>query len=885
MTNKRTITAVVLMVSMTATNILMPADAVRAGENTDAAVFARTEEEITDYAVSEEAAAVADGVELVDLPAEDGAYVVYMETDITADISLGDEVQEIADWASETIVETDLSASQARELEIRSSQSEEIYIEENIFLEGASSDTFASKPAEWEEDDADESASEPAEWEEDDADESAPEPAEWETGHFLEEMDAMERFHWKKAQIGQMLSGKGEDEWNVQMVRADEAAAEINGAPVKVAVLDSGVEFLAGIPVERSVNLVKDEQDLPYYMNDMTGHGTAVADIIHQVCPQARIYSVKVMDSRNRGRLSDIVAGIYWCIEQDVDIINMSFGTSTKSDILEKAIQAAADQGIMMVSSAGNGGTGSAVEYPAAYAEVIAVGAVDTAAQKTEESATGEAVELAAPGEQIAAKSLLGLETVNSGTSMAAPHVAGAAALLMQQSESKDAAFIRQVLQKSSNPLGDEAYYGSGLLDVAYAQEMLEDYEELVMADEPGGVEAESGTAVTEAAANEISPDHAEEKTTGDEGIGETENRSESLDESGQWETVTSGEAGIVEDGTLAGNAGAETGETEDSKEAAMDALEEVEQVSRPVETFEEIDYVEGRWGGGNETTGKDGHGPLAVRLGKEFGYNQTEISILKAGAVYPDRSESGIAGGNNYPEWHGSDRKNFVANYIFATRIAMAGGSTTNLKRENGQEKECYDRMKEKVSALGVGSRYWYDIFGNINNIINGNELDFYDIHRDINQIPTTKKHWRQLFLYGMALHTATDAFAHSCYAKLDEKTYQKFLHKDTTGYDKNYQADNMNHVHNRWLCAQDTAYAVMVSCLNKFEGFAEDFSSDGEAYWNEFYMLNLYFYACKTLNVGEKNYYEDIFKAVTDFSLVDLTKDVTPSKKVGYK
>ena len=189
------------------------------------------------------------------------------------------------------------------------------------------------------------------------------------------------------------------------------------------------------------------------------------------------------MDAKNRGRLSDIVAGIYWCIEQDVDVINMSFGTSVKSDILEKAIEAAAERGIMMVSSAGNGGTGSAVEYPGAFDEVIAVGAVDTGAEKTEESATGGEVELAAPGEQILAKSLLGLDTVASGTSMAAPHVTGAAALLMMESRYRDADFIRKVLQKSSNPLGDETYYGSGLLDVSYARELLHSYEETVMAE------------------------------------------------------------------------------------------------------------------------------------------------------------------------------------------------------------------------------------------------------------------------------------------------------------------------------------------------------------------------------------------------------------------
>ena len=272
-------------------------------------------------------------------------------------------------------------------------------------------------------------------------------------------MSISERYNWKRAQTRQDMPD--EAEWNMKMVHADEVAEEHGSMPVKVAVLDSGVEFLAGVSVEKSINLVKSEQELPYYMNDMTGHGTAIADIIHRVCPEAQIYSVKVMDAQNRGRLSDIVAGIYWCIEQDVDIINMSFGTNTKSDILEKAIQAAAEKGILMVGSVGNGGTEGTVEYPAAFQQVIAVGAVNTAARKTEESAAGEEVELVAPGEQIAAKSVLGLETVISGTSMAVPHVVGAAAILVQRSENRDASLICKILQKSSNPLGDERCYGS----------------------------------------------------------------------------------------------------------------------------------------------------------------------------------------------------------------------------------------------------------------------------------------------------------------------------------------------------------------------------------------------------------------------------------------
>ena len=116
----------------------------------------------------------------------------------------------------------------------------------------------------------------------------------------------------------------------------------------------------------------------------MTGHGTAIAGIINDIAPNAEIYSVRIMDAENKATLSRVVEGIYWCIENDIDIINMSFGTTVKSAVLEKAIQDANDAGILLISSAGNGDT-QGVEYPAAYEEVIAVGAVNTSAQKTEE--------------------------------------------------------------------------------------------------------------------------------------------------------------------------------------------------------------------------------------------------------------------------------------------------------------------------------------------------------------------------------------------------------------------------------------------------------------------------------------------------------------------
>lgn len=738
---KRFLTGVLAMALMV-TNIVSPVGTVQAEEVTDEESSGMTEEEM------EEAVATADGVDLIELPDEDGKYVVYMETGCGDEFSIKEEVQELAEEVTEVIVEADLSPERVQEFEALSNQSEAVCIEENIYLEGASTDFDPDIDIGYTDD------------------------------SFLEDMDVMEMYNWKDSMIEEDMDEEDEeeegDEWNIQMIHADGLSDEEVSEPVKVAVLDSGVEFLAGFPVEKSVNFVKDEQELTYYMNDMTGHGTAVADIIYQICPQAQIYSVKVMDENNRGRLSDIVAGIYWCIEQDVDIINMSFGTSVKSEILEKAIQAAAAQGILLVSSAGNGGTGSAVEYPAAFQEVIAVGAVDTSAEKTEESATGEEVELVAPGEQIAAKSLLGFETVNSGTSMAAPHVAGVAALLMMNSQYKDAGFIRRVLQKSSNPLGDEDFYGNGLLDAAYAKELLEEYEELVMTDQ--------------------------QTDTAGEGNEDVE--------------VTAGEE---------------------------DALDETVQETRPVETFEEVDYVEGRWG-----TSK--HGALAEEMGNHYAFTATGIKLFKAGAMYADPKEHNMHpddGSRSY--WHGSKDSNYIANYIYVTRIAVAGGDMSNVMLVPGvqtetsnstsnKKKNIYEDINENISTSKLYGRKWTTIMGEISG------LSGY----------TGQKRWRQVFIYGLALHITTDAFAHSSFYKASDGTIKKFYHSaENSNYDKNHEADNTSHIPNRWSCARKVAKRVASHCDERVEGTVRDYSCYGESYWSGFYMCRILQYA-KEVNSG---------------------------------
>ncbi len=624
-----------------------------------------------------------------------GDYVVYAEDGVEE--ACLEESQEIAQDAEASIYETDLSGEEVRRLK----ESGETLVEENFFLSGAKTKARKEKKNKWE--------------------------------------------------IKSGKKEKKETEWNYKMVRADEAAVAPDGkGTVKVAVLDSGVELLSGIPVAGSVNLVKEEQYLPYYMDDMVGHGTAAADIIHQICPEAEIYSVRVLDSENRGRLSDVVEGIHWCIEQGMDVINMSFGTEMESEILKSAVKAASDAGILLVGSAGNGGSEAAVERPAAFPEVIAVGAVDTSAQKTEESATGPEVELVAPGEQILTKSVFGMETVNSGTSMAAPHVTGAAAFLMRQDEGKEAEEIRRILDASGNPVGEAEAYGYGLLDVEYAQELLE----------AGGAALEGFSARTD----------AQEKTS--------------------------------------------VREKED------------------VQTFEEVDYVEGRWDGHNH------EGIMEEGARKYGGFTETQIRLMKAGAVYPDSALGGVIA---FPEWHGMQGKNYVADYIFATQIAKNAGDTANLPKVMGQGSLCYKRMKIAINSSGVvwSKDVQYDCD---NPKVTRNSWGVVirsATHGLIysEQTAELKEKWRRYFLYGMASHIVADAFSHSCYKK-EGGQYIEIRH----------ESGAHDIINNRFECAKNAVYKVAVHCQQKTVGSVMDFSSYGTSYWNGFYLNHILEYALQS-------------------------------------
>lgn len=297
-----------------------------------------------------------------------------------------------------------------------------------------------------------------------------------------------------------------EDAWNVKMVNSEQkdelqpcqsvsskgitctGSAVTSSSAIKVAVLDSGRTFSSDLIYEGGCNLIDPDSD-PYGM-DLTTHGVGVAGIIAAQDNGemttgvggnvAALYSVKVLDGNNETTVSRLIAGIQWCINHDIDIINMSMGTLHYSSTLEEMVKKAEKKGILMIASVGNTGDTkeNQVEYPAAFKEVIGVGSVNEKGERSVFSATGEGVEIMAPGENIPLASLWNGVTAGSGTSFATPHVTGIAARLWAENPNKPADFIRCLLQASCKELGDALEYGYGLVDYTYALEKYGEIEE-----------------------------------------------------------------------------------------------------------------------------------------------------------------------------------------------------------------------------------------------------------------------------------------------------------------------------------------------------------------------------------------------------------------------
>ena len=275
--------------------------------------------------------------------------------------------------------------------------------------------------------------------------------------------------------------------WGVQRIGAGLVHASGNkGAGVKVGIIDSGIDSAhpdLAANFAGGWDFIEDD-DTP---QDGFGHGTFVAGIIGAVddgqgvvgvAPEASLYAYRVLDSSgvfDRNSWDLVIAALDRAVADEMDVVNMSFGSfGDPGQAVFDACQRAEAAGIVLVAAAGNlgtfAGTGDNVIFPARYSSAMAVAATTMADERAFFSSTGPDLELAAPGFNIFS-TLPGIVPgfadygTLSGTSFAAAHVAGAAALLVHDGF-RD---VRGRLLSTAFDLGPQGFdmlFGHGLVDV-----------------------------------------------------------------------------------------------------------------------------------------------------------------------------------------------------------------------------------------------------------------------------------------------------------------------------------------------------------------------------------------------------------------------------------
>jgi subtilisin family serine protease len=248
-----------------------------------------------------------------------------------------------------------------------------------------------------------------------------------------------------------------------------------------VAVVDTGVEAshpdLAG-KVLGGYNFVGGSTNAA----DDNGHGTMVAGIIAAdtnnsagiagLCWGCQILPVKVLDSTGSGSYANIASGITYAADHGAKVINLSLGGASSSSSLQDAVTYAVGKGATVVAAAGNGGC-ACILYPAAYSNVIAVGAVDGTNTISTYSDYGASLDVMAPGtnwstSMSASSGYAGF----AGTSSATPDVTGLAALVLSVKPSLSPAEVATVLESTAQDLGSagwDQYYGFGEVDFSAA--------------------------------------------------------------------------------------------------------------------------------------------------------------------------------------------------------------------------------------------------------------------------------------------------------------------------------------------------------------------------------------------------------------------------------
>ncbi len=292
-------------------------------------------------------------------------------------------------------------------------------------------------------------------------------------------------------------------QWHMSDIQAEAAWNATEGQGVVVAVVDSGVasDGPDGFcrPLHSEFNAITNQAGAGRAYDD-DGHGTHVAGTIAQctrnntgvagLAYEARVMAVKVLDSTGSGSYADVAQGINWAADNGADVINLSLGSSCSTawptcstSVVNAALANAAAADVVVVAAAGNSSLGT-VGFPANHPDAMAIMATETRRLRAYYSNYGSALSMAAPGGDTTANRngdayVDGVlqETVlpswgyffYQGTSMASPHVAGAATLLRACVPEASRSDVRNALEQSALDLGSSGFdnvFGNGYLQV-----------------------------------------------------------------------------------------------------------------------------------------------------------------------------------------------------------------------------------------------------------------------------------------------------------------------------------------------------------------------------------------------------------------------------------
>ncbi|PPS67755.1 MULTISPECIES: peptidase S8 [Streptomyces] len=306
----------------------------------------------------------------------------------------------------------------------------------------------------------------------------------------LEEVSVAEPNRWREQASVIPNDPLFAQQWGLKRIKCPEAWERNRGSDsVSVAIIDTGVDLdhpeLAPLLKQGKdfVDLGPDPMASPGWVfegdflgvddfpQDEVGHGTHVAGTIAcrsnnregvtGVTWECRLMPVRVLARIRRlsdnlisgtGSAADIAAGIRWAVDHGARVLNLSLGGPQATEVERDAIAHAINHDVVVVAAMGNNGRRTQ-SFPAAFDDVIAVGATDPLDRKAIFSNTGPHIDVSAPGVNILSTFLDDTFSPSDGTSMACPHVAGVAALLLSLGPGLSARDVRQILRTTAKPL------------------------------------------------------------------------------------------------------------------------------------------------------------------------------------------------------------------------------------------------------------------------------------------------------------------------------------------------------------------------------------------------------------------------------------------------